>query len=177
MTQMNQSLRSPVLPSEPIHHSPQRCLRLLRPRWQLLTLALFDITSHHATLLRSLRWRSICWSLWRRCIRSSLWCSILRHLHTLLARIHFRRPLRRKIARWRLAVVHWWWLCIRRALLLRVRLLAWGVVALRLSVKGEVVLGDLAVAFAFGVGNEELGCVSNAFCRKEIMVWRGIRTR
>jgi hypothetical protein len=159
---MNQSLPLP-LSSKSIHHPPQRRLRLLRPRRQLLTCSLFDITSHHPTLLPSLRC-CIRRSLWRRrSIHSSLRRSILRHLHALLVRVHFRRSLRREIAWRRLAVVHWWRLSVWRSAWLRMRLLARRVVALGLGVEGEVVLGDLAVAFAFGVGYQELFCVSDYF--------------
>jgi hypothetical protein len=112
-----------------------------------LTLPLFHITSHHTTLLHPLRRRRI-----RRALRR--WRSILRHFHALsLIRIDFRRALRRKVLWGRLAVVERWWLGVGCAALLLLRVgLAVGVVALGLGVEGEVVLRDLAVAFAFGVG-------------------------
>lgn len=133
-------------PSKPIHEPPQRRLCLLRPRRQLLRLCLsLQITtlttrSHHATLLSSLRPSEP--SLMSRRRRP-----IHRHLHALL--VLLRLPWWRKVLRRRIGVVLWWGL--------HVLWLAWlAVVWVRLCVEAEVVLGDLAVASAFRVGDEEL---------------------
>ena len=57
-----------------------------------------------------------------------------------------------------------------------VLLLVW-VVRILLCVKGEVVLGDLAVAFAFGVGDEELRYMLARVPREEGDWVIGERTR
>jgi hypothetical protein len=145
---MNQSQRALFLSSssKPIHHTPQRRFRLLWPGRQLLwRLSLLHITrSYNTTLLLALR----------RCT------TILRHFHFALSSIGFRTPLRRIVLWWRLAVIHWRRPSVRRTWLLLLLLLwvwlAVGIVALWLCVEGEVVLRNLAVAFAFRVGYEKL---------------------
>jgi hypothetical protein len=136
----------PHLPPKPPHNPPQLLLRLLRPRRQSLTLPLLDISTHHAALLRPLG----------RTIHGR---AILRHLHALLVRARLACTGGRKVLRRRVCVViHGRGFGVRAgagALCVR-GLLALRVVGLFLGVEGEVILGDLAVAFAFRVGYEEL---------------------
>jgi hypothetical protein len=101
-------------------------------------------SSHHPTLLCGLR------------------SSVLRHFHArrILVPIHFRRTRWRKVLRRRIVIeVLRRGLGVRTARSLLVRLWVRVVRAL-LCVEGEVVLRDLAVAFAFRVGDEKLRCIS-----------------
>jgi hypothetical protein len=135
-----------LLPPKPIHHPPQRRPRLLRPRRQLLALivSLLRIRAHNAALLWTLRCACELLALRRRRTSKLLRAPILRHLHP--GSLLLIRALGRKILRRRIGVV------VQRRRLGVALLLAVGVVRILLGVEGEVVLGDLAVAAAFGVG-------------------------
>jgi len=143
---MTQPRPLPLLPPKPIHKPPQRRLRLLRPRRQLLlalNISLSTPASHNTILLPSLRSSDTALLPWR---------SIHRHLHAL----RFRLPRRRKVLRRRITLVQRRGLRVLSLLCVLRVLLALRVIWVRLCVEGEVVLGDLAVALAFGVGDEEL---------------------
>ena len=138
----------PHLPPKPPHNPLQLLLCLLRPRRQLtlpLPTPLLNIIAHNTALLRPLRR-----TMHRRAIHG--------HLNALLIPTRLARPRRRKIL-WRCVcvVIHGRGFGIRACSGgLLVRRLSVGVVRLVLCVEGEVVLWDLAVAFAFRVRYQEL---------------------
>ena len=111
-------------------------------------MTLFYIRTNDTTLLRS---RLLRYSLW--------WCTVQRHLHSLrpLVRVRLGGTGRRwrKILWWRIGV-----LVQRRGFrpcaVLPLCVLWVGCVGVLCLVKGEVVLGDLAMAATFRVGYQKL---------------------
>ena len=111
-------------------------------------MTLFYICTNHTALLRS---RLLRYSLW--------WCTVQRHLHSLRPLVRVR--LGGTGRRWR--KILWWRICVlvqrrgfRPCAVLPLCVLWVGCVGVLCLVKGEVVLGNLAMAATFRVGYQKL---------------------